>query len=474
MKKIILATCMAALLAAPAMAQVDFSRYVSMGDSLAAGIASGSLMDYYQSRSYPALLAQQGGTGTFEMPLIAEPGLEPALVLQSLSPLSVGPTDVMPPADPLEYFYNASLEAPYQNVAVPTHNTYDMLFATGNIFNLIGGNLDNVVNDLILRTPQVEDPSSGELIDYTALVAGLSQQPTFVTVWIGSNDVLGAMTTATAVDGVTMTPVAAFTQYYSQAIGALATSLPNSQIVVFTIFGDVTWVPFASAVPTSVDVPGLGTLALIGEDGELTDGDYLTLGASSLLAQGWGLPIPDSPPLPENLDLVTGSPGVILRADEIAVINERLATINQIINDTAALFPNVRVFDINDVFEALATGTYRSFGGIELSAEYLLGGIFSYDGIHPHNVGHGVLAYELINFLNTELGAGLDQLNMTAVLNEGGWDTGSGSALACVACNAKEVVMTSEAFMQVYEIFAPELAERYRRHQQRGASTTVD
>ena len=32
------------------------------------------------------------------------------------------------------------------------------------------------------------------------------------------------------------------------------------------------------------------------------------------------LPIPGSPPLPENLDLATGAPGVILRAAEIAVI----------------------------------------------------------------------------------------------------------------------------------------------------------
>ena len=35
MKKTILITCVAALLAAPAMAQVDFSRYVALGDSLA-------------------------------------------------------------------------------------------------------------------------------------------------------------------------------------------------------------------------------------------------------------------------------------------------------------------------------------------------------------------------------------------------------------------------------------------------------
>ncbi len=62
MKKLILITCMAALLAAPAMAQVDFTRYVALGDSLTAGIASASYMDYYQQRAYPQLLAHPGRT----------------------------------------------------------------------------------------------------------------------------------------------------------------------------------------------------------------------------------------------------------------------------------------------------------------------------------------------------------------------------------------------------------------------------
>jgi lysophospholipase L1-like esterase len=455
---------MLALLAAPTFAQVDFSRSVALGDSLTAGVASGGLMDYYQVRSYPAILAEQGGTAVFEMPLIAQPGLAPALVLNSLSPLSLGPTDVPPPADPFEYFYNVTLEAPYQNLGIPGHNTYDLLFATGNIFNLIGGNQDNVMNDLILRTPEVEDPATGELVDYTALVAALSQQPTFVTAWIGSNDVLGAVIAATAIDGVTMTPVDAFTQYYSQMVGALATSLPSSQIVLLTIFGDAAWVPFASSLPTSVDVPGLGTVTLVGEDGELSDGDYLTLAASALIAEGYGLPIPGSPPLPENLDLATGNPGVILRADEVAAINERFATLNQIIVDVAAQFPNVHVFDINPFFSQLADGTYQTFGGIELTADFITGGIFSFDGIHPHNMGHGVLAYELINFLNTELGAGLDQIDMFEVLNDGAWDSPTAVPLACAPCDPKTVVMTREAFMQVYEIFAPDFARRMRQH----------
>ncbi|MGD8439578.1 MAG: SGNH/GDSL hydrolase family protein [Holophagae bacterium] len=464
MKKLILSTTMAALLvSASAMAQVDFSRYVALGDSLTAGYVGGGLMDYYQNRSFPARLAAQADVGTFEMPLISPPGLAPVLVLQSLSPLVIDTTDVAPPADPFEYFYNVTLEAPYQNLAIPGSNTYDTLFTTGNILNLIAGNQNNVMPDLILRTPQVQDPTTGEMIDYTPLVAAISQQPTFVTLWIGNNDYLSALITATPLDGVTMTPIPAFEQYMTGVIGGLATSLPNAQIVVMSLFGDARWVAFADSVANSVDVPGVGTVTLVGEDGELTSGDRLTLAAADLIAQGYGLPIPGAPPLPENLDITTGAPGVILRETELDAIVDRAAAYNQIIDGLAGQFSNVHVFDVNPWFSRLANGTYRSFGGIELNTDLLVGGFFSYDGIHPQNMGQSVIAYELINFLNSELGAGLDQIDMREALNEGDWRTG-GSGVVCVTCDPKNARLTRTAFAQLYELFAPDLARRWQQH----------
>lgn len=464
MKKILLITCVAALLAAPAMAQVDFTRYVALGDSLTAGYVGGGLMDYYQYRSYPALLAQQAGTATFEMPLIAPPGLGPVMVLQSLSPLALGPTDLPPPVDPFEYFYNVTLEAPYQNLAIPGSTAYDTLFTTGNIFNLIGGNQDNVMHDLILRQPQVENPANGELIDYTAAVGAITQDPTFITVFIGGNDFLPAVVAATPIDGVTLTPVAAFEQYYTQIVGALATSLPNSQIVLVDLPADVRWAPFVSSIPGMVDVPGLGPVQLQGEDGPIEATDRLTLAASALIAQGYGLPIPGAPPLPENLDLATGNPGVILRGAELDLISQHVAAFNQIIAGAAAAFPNVHGMSINPMLEALATGTYRTFGGIELTTQLLVGGFFSYDGIHPQNVGHGVYAYELIEFLNSELNAGLPQINMYDVLTEGDWQ--SPQPLKCGTCDPKDAVMTREAFLQLYQLFLPDMANRMRQQPQ--------
>ncbi len=293
MKKLILTTCMVALLAAPAMAQVDFTRYVALGDSLTAGVASGSIMDYYQVRSYPAAAGHPGRwgspSGAVHRPSgsAADPGTqEPEPALHRAH------RHVCRPRIPFEYFYNLTLEAPYQNLGLSGANTNDLLTKTGNALNLVAGNFDNVVYDMTLRVPQQPDPNTGDLIDYTAMVAAIGQQPTFLTVWIGSNDVLGAVLAATPIDGVTMTPLEAFATDYATLIGGLAMSLPTTDIVIMNIFSDARWIPFSTTVPTSVDVPGVGTVPLMGEDGPLGPGDYLTLPAAELLGQGMGLPVP--------------------------------------------------------------------------------------------------------------------------------------------------------------------------------------
>jgi lysophospholipase L1-like esterase len=456
MKKTLLITCVAALLAAPAMAQVDFSRYVALGDSLTAGVASGSILDYYQQRSYPQLLATQAGGGFLEGPFVAPPGLEPILVLYGL-PLTIGPTDVPIPDDLLnDYFYNLQNAVPYQNLGLSGANTNDLLTKTGNALNLAAGNLDNVVYDMTLRVPQQPDPNTGELVDYTAMVAAIGQQPTFLTVWIGSNDVLGAVLAATPIDGVTMTPLDAFTTDYTTLIGGLAMSLPNTDIVVLNIFEDARWLPFTTTLPISADIPGLGTVPFVGEDGPLEPGDYITLAGGSMLAAGMGLPVPGSPPLPENINPATGEPGVILRADEIAVINERLATVNGIIAGVAGQFPNVHLFDTASLMREVVDDGYRTFGGIELSEDFLTGGIFSYDGFHPQNVGQAVVAGALIDFINDEFSADIPQLDMYSILTEGDWQ--SPSPFKCGTCDPKEVVLTEEAFMQLYRLVAPDLA----------------
>ena len=76
-----------------------------------------------------------------------------------------------------------------------------------------------------------EVPSNGT----NAIQQGASLEPDLTTLWVGNNDVLGALLYAVAIDGVTLTPVASFNQSYTQIIQTIAST--GSTIVTLNIPG---------------------------------------------------------------------------------------------------------------------------------------------------------------------------------------------------------------------------------------------
>ncbi len=394
------------------LAQVDFTRYVALGDSLTAGVVSYGSVATYQQYSYPALLAHQAGVTTFQQPLVSEPGLPPLLELKALNVTSQGISPTIAMKSGMGTPTNATYQGIYNNLGIDGAATGDLLTKTGNIMNLAAdlqrwaqGQVGKVepFSDLVLRDGQ-----------HTAIQFAIAAQPTFVTVWIGSNDVLGAALTATVVDGVTMTPVATFTTQYQTLLGTLRAQLPNTKIVVATL-PDCSAMPFVTSVkPYLINPATGGHIPLIGGNGLLTESDFLTLQASSLLQQGIGVPVAAGGtglPLPEGSVDQTGlHAGVILRAAEVTAINARIAELNQIIKASAASV-GAKVVDINAVFnDILAHG--RIVGGVTLTSAFLTGGLFSFDGVHPQQIGYGVIANEFIKVINTELGANLPEVNL--------------------------------------------------------------
>ena len=70
------------------------------------------------------------------------------------------------------------------------------------------------LHDLVLRNPAFGNT--------TALEQALGLQPTFATIWIGNNDALGAALAGRVIEGVTLTPLAAFEADLRTIVGALA------------------------------------------------------------------------------------------------------------------------------------------------------------------------------------------------------------------------------------------------------------
>jgi len=394
---ILAVTAAIALTALPAFAArgtADFTRYVALGDSLAAGSSNANPINMvitHQMYSYPSIIARQAGTPDFEQPLISEPGILPELELKSLVPL-----DIEPKSTELGVPLNLYLARPYNNLGIPGATVGDLLTKTG-------AEVDpNPAYQLVLRG---RGPAVGQ---------ALALSPTFITVWIGNNDVLGAVTGGTP---AALTPLETFTAQYNALLDALVAGAPNAGMVVATV-PPVLSTPFANTVPPFlVDPttrqpilnPANGDLIYYiadlggGNYGQLSAGDKVTLRAQPYIATGYGIPAALAPYLPPLPNIGKPLPdSVCLTKDEQAVILQRLTDVNAAIT-AAATARDIPVIDAIDIFTRFAAGL--DFAGIELDTSYLTGGIISYDGFHPTDIGYTLIANEFIRKINASYNA---------------------------------------------------------------------
>ena len=215
----------------------DFTKFVSIGNSITAGYQSGTIYQSGQMYAYPNLIAQQVGV-KFEMPYVSDPGLGGRMEVQSLSPFTI--------------YYNTSAgaplnlnyPAPYNNLGVPGALLYDVYYATSSTTcasNVFGGT-PNPYFDLILR--------NSALNLGTQLQQALAQNPTFVTLWIGNNDVLGYATS-----GGTSPAAPTDATTFGQLFGGIGQGLAQSgaKVVVANI-PNVTTIPFFTTVGLQIAI----------------------------------------------------------------------------------------------------------------------------------------------------------------------------------------------------------------------------
>lgn len=361
----------AAIPAFAARGSADFTRYVALGDSYGAGFSNNSLVVSHQLWSYPAVIARQAGLPIcgpdpgcigFQQPLVSEPGIPPELEIKSIVPSVV----IAPKASQSGQPINLMLQRPYNNLSVPG-------FRAGHLLAVTGAEPSSGAAQFILR-------GLG-----TAVQQAIALHPTFVTVWIGGNDVLGAVGGGSP---SLLTPIADFRAAYAGILDALIAGAPTAGIIVGTI-PDPLQIPFVHVVPpytTLADGQKFYFVADLGggQIGQLTADSLLTLNAIALLGQGYGVP---TKPLPD---------AVVLTPAEMAAIRTRAAEVNAAIRDIAGSrdIPVVEVERLNGVFQGI------DIAGIELNASFVTGGIFSLDGVHLTDIGYTLFANEYIEAIN--------------------------------------------------------------------------
>lgn len=230
----------------PTKGSADFSRYVALGNSLTSGYRDGALYITAQKESYPVMLAAQmkaAGGGEFTVPYMADElggipsiGVGDKVVLQSIN-------GSLTPATSTEIKGTTTLASIFtsgkyfQNMGVPGAKSFHLLApGYGNPAGLDPNN--KTANPYFVRF--ASSPSTSVIAD------AMAQNPTFFSLWIGNNDVLGYATNGgdDAID--TITPTDVFQNAYNALVNQLTSK--GAKGVVANI-PDVTTIPFLTRVP---------------------------------------------------------------------------------------------------------------------------------------------------------------------------------------------------------------------------------
>ncbi|WP_224483946.1 G-D-S-L family lipolytic protein [Robertkochia aurantiaca] len=448
--------------------EADLTTYVALGNSLTAGFADGALYRDAQINSYPNIIAQQfslAGGGAFTQPLVNDNtgGLlangqtisSPRLVLNFNE--NGSPVPVTLDAEPTTDITNV-LEGPFNNMGVPGAKSYHLLAnGYGNL-----GNFPTAANPYFIRMASSPDAS--------ILEDAVAQDPSFFSLWIGANDILGYATSGgTGVNQTgnlnpqtygsnDITDPTLFGGVYQQILQGLTSN--GAQGIVLNLPA-VSGIPFFTTVPYNAIPLDAGTAALLNENYAAYNGGIRQLQAGGVISAeeadsriisfqagqnpvvildesltdltGFNpalvnlrqataedlLPLPVSRVLgtladPSNPLSVIGvavplNDAQVLTMTEVAEIEAVRAAYNNTIAALAQQF-DLPLVDVDSLFDQLISQGIPYDGGT-ITATFGTGGAFSLDGVHLTQRGYAVIANEIIDQINLRYNASIPEVN---------------------------------------------------------------
>jgi hypothetical protein len=404
----------------------DFDVYVAVGNSLTAGYSNGALYRSGQENSYPSILAKQFekvGGGSFTQPIlededgvgIVSTGLLTAPVFVQKRTLgyatdckSVTALGPLPPVFRSSAVLAPITQARYNNLGVP-----------------------GIKSIHLMSTAYTANPFYGRFAyapgTSYVLKDAMDQNPSFFTLWIGSNDVLlyavgGGEQAKNTTASDTLTPPAMFTAALTNAVNTLTSNGAKGAIANIP---DITTIPYFTTVPyngltlSAAQAGGLtalhaaagvtfteGVNAFLIADASATGGkrkikstEYLLLSVpqDSIKCFGYG----SQTPIPARY---------VLDEAEIAKVvsytNQYNMTIESLASSKGLAFVNT-----NTLLASLQSGF--SFDGIDFTNKYVTGGAFSLDGIHLTPRGYAVTANHFLKAINFQYKASIPLVNVS-------------------------------------------------------------
>ncbi|HYK09869.1 MAG TPA: SGNH/GDSL hydrolase family protein [Gemmatimonadales bacterium] len=369
-----------------------FARYVSMGNSITAGFQSAGINDSTQRLAYPVLLARQMHT-PFYQPLLNKPGCPPPFTNVFTQARLAGGTST-------SCFLRESQTPPppfINDVAVP------------------GATASSPTNNL------APGSNSNQLTAF--FLGGLTQigmmrkvQPTFITVWIGNNDVLGAATDQTHPgDSLEVTDTNTFRAEYKAMLDSID-AIGSVKGGVLIGVADVTQIPYASlgAVYFQLKATVLAALPSFQVDTSCAPTVLGGSGDSTLVPFFYGLGLigaakanPAGGPFVLNCD----GDNLSITKPEFKKLHNSVVAYNAYISAQAAargyafFDPNVALAQLKADTTQVAFFPHAPPDPRATTAPF--GTAFSFDGVHPSAATHKLVANTLIGVINAKYGTSL-------------------------------------------------------------------
>jgi lysophospholipase L1-like esterase len=380
---------------APNVIDPMFRRYAALGNSITAGFQSLGINDSTQRRSYAALLAAGMGT-SFTFPALPRPGCPPPFT-NNVTQARVGGATAPPCSG------NAVPNELLNNLGVPGN-------AVGTLLSNFGG------------LPSAFDPLKTFMLGGRTEIEAMQRlKPTFVTLFIGNNDVLGAFISLTnAGDSTQITPVPQFTADFDKVADSITAT--GAKVAVVSV-GNVTFIPFASPAGIYYCLKNADPVCVpfgIAQNPILGAIPTFTVAANCAPPGGFTFQVPWPIALGKVQAAIGGTPTSIDCADqpsvigpeEMAAMQTAITAYNQHIQSVAQARGWAYV-DINPAFAQLkATGQIPAFP--DVSGAFMnppqsitFGPIFSLDGIHPSTTGQRILADSIASVINQTYGTNL-------------------------------------------------------------------
>ncbi|MEY3500656.1 MAG: hypothetical protein RL308_2325 [Bacteroidota bacterium] len=442
----------------------NFSKYVALGDSFAAGFSDGALFIEGQKGAYPNILAQQFalvGGGTFTTPFMAD----------NTGGLLLGGT----PIQGVRLYFNG--KAPVAVAGSPTTEITNRL--TGS-FHLLAPGYGNIAG-VALQTASPYFSRFSSNATTTVLADAVAQTPTFFSLWIGGNDVLGyALSGGDGTNPITPSAGAAgvgFDATYEALVNTLTAATPKGVVANLPYVNSLPFFTFVATNPVPLNATqvaslnqlwgGLNailaaaaqparfqTLTVSATNPLLIADDMLAFDATALFTaalQGapFNFPAPTAgflgtlygkarhasaaaatrdfvllssagtigttqPGLPPNNNTIgvtfPMADKAILSAGEVALVKTATDAYNDKIKAVATA-KGLAFVDAKMIMNDLST-TGITANNFTINATFVSGGAFSLDGFHPTPRGYALIANEFIKAINLKYGSNLNGVNL--------------------------------------------------------------